>query len=244
MVNLQCLYDWFKRYSQSFYNDDKNTMRGILLKEKHSVRVAKNAVTLAQSIGFDSNRQIIAETIGLFHDLARYIQWSNFLSFNDAVTNFDHGEIGAEELRKTRILDELFLPPDQDVIFFAIRYHNKMTVPEESLEKLTFAKLIRDADKLDIFRTLPPIQADHNYSPILIDLLTAGQALPYSEVKTPADRRLVRLGWFYDINFKWTLDQLVAEGYLEQLLSSLPEIVPFMEIRGNFKKYIAQRSVV
>jgi hypothetical protein len=164
-----------------------------------------------------------------------------FHSFNDDATHFDHGTIGAEEIKKTGLLNALFSIHDQELIDFAIRHHNKMAVPEESPGKLLFAKIIRDADKLDIFRCLPPIQAEHDYSPTLLALLNRRAALPYAEVKTPGDKRLIRLGWLYGINFDWTLLHLVQEGYVEQLLTSLPDTIPLNTATHNFRDYIAQR---
>ena len=113
-------------------------------------------------------------------------------------------------------------------------------MPNASLSKMQFANITRDADKLDILRTLPPIEADHTYSPVLIELLRTNQTLSYSEVNTRADIRLIRLGWLYDINYSWTLAKLVEEGYTDKLLASLPNESPFDEIKANFSAYVKQ----
>lgn len=241
MATLQYLYSWFKKYSRSFYSDDQSVMSGILLKEEHSHRVAKNAADLALNLKLNDHSRIIAETAGLLHDTARYVQWIKFRSFSDPATKFDHGTIGAEELRSSGILADEFNTNDQELILFAIEHHNKLTIPEERPDKVLFAQILRDADKLDIFRRMPPIIADHNYSPTLIEHLQSGRPLPYSEIRTPADKRLIRLGWLYDINFNWTLTQLVQEGFAGQLLSSLPDTAPFNRIRQVFQETIGRR---
>jgi len=207
----------------------------VQLKESHSVRVANHARELAKNIGLSAEKADLAEVIGLLHDIARSEQ-AHFKTFNDALS-FDHGDRGVLRLKEAGILSPLD-DETREIILFAIKYHNKMLVPSTSPNKMLFARIIRDADKLDIFRSLPPVLADHNYSSFLVGLLRQGRVLPYSEVKTTADKRLIRLGWLYDINYQWTLAQLINEGYADELIGSLPNTHPFNEIKDGFRAYI------
>lgn len=234
MLTLATLYNWFHNYYCSFYSSDPDIMSMVQLKEGHSVRVAKYARSLAESIGLSAEKIVRAEMIGLLHDIARSEQ-AHYKTFNDLIS-FDHGDRGVLRLEEAGILDALDCE-SQEIILFSIKYHNKMTVPSASPDKMLFANIIRDADKLDIFKTLPPVLADHNYSSLLVELLREGKTLPYSEVKTIADKRLIRLGWLYDINYQWTLTQLIKEGYADEVLSSLPNTSLFDEIKNNFKAY-------
>lgn len=238
-MSIQLLYDWFRDYSQSFYSLDQKVTEGIRHKEDHSIRVAANSLALAQHLGLCRQEMQLAEAIGLLHDVARYTQWSRFKSFSDPSTQYDHGTEGAAILACNVVLHELFSKSELDTLLFAIKHHNKACVPDSIPNKLLMAKIIRDADKLDIFRTLSPVTAEHDYSPALISLLKQQRPLPYSEAKKPADRRLLRLGWLYDINFNWTLQQLVNEGYAHELLSSLPDNGTFNEIRAAFGRYLS-----
>ena len=238
MFDIATLYQWFHNYYCSFYSTDPEIMKMVQLKENHSVRVAEHARELGNSIGLSAEKADLAEVIGLLHDIARSEQ-AHFKTFNDSIS-FDHGDRGILRLEEAGILQTLDYKA-QDIILFSIKYHNKMTVPSASPDKMLFARIIRDADKLDIFRILPPILADHNYSPLLAEMLKNGRVLPYSEVKTTADKRLVRMGWFYDINYQWTLAQLVNEGYAEELVGSLPNGYPFNEIKDGFRAYITAK---
>lgn len=240
-MEITFLYDWFHRYSQAFYSSDAEIMRGIRLKEDHSVRVAANALAIAKDLGQKDRELTLAETAGLLHDTARHTQWTHFRSFNDSVTQYDHGTEGAAIVIDTGILNPQFTPAEQDAILFSIIYHNKIGVPADSPEKMLLANIIRDADKLDIFRTLPAVTAGHDYSPALLPLLQQMRPLPYDQAKKPADRRLLRLGWLYDINFDWTLRQVVAEGYADGLLSALPDAEPFTAIKTELSRYLASR---
>jgi len=238
MFNIATLYHWFHNYYYSFYSSDPEIMNMVKLKESHSVRVAKNARELAKSIGLSGEKADLAEVIGLLHDIARSEQ-AHFKTFNDLIS-FDHGDRGVLRIEEAGILDTLGRET-QEIILFSIQHHNKMTVPSASMNKMLFADIIRDADKLDIFRILPPVREEHHYSLPLVELLRKGRVLPYSEVKTTADKRLIRIGWFYDINYKWTLTQLVNEGYADELVRSLPDTPPFNEIKDGFRAYITAK---
>jgi len=241
MFNIDILYNWFHNYYHSFYSSDPEIMKMVQLKEKHSVRVAKNAQELGRKIGLSAEKIDLAERIGLLHDIARCEQ-AQLKTFNDGIS-FDHGDRGVLRLEETGILSPLDSEA-QEIILFAIKYHNKLTVPSASADKMLFARIIRDADKLDIFRLLPPVLAEHDYSPLLVELLIKGRSLPYSEVKTMADTRLIRLGWFYDINYQWTFAQLINEGYAEELLGSLPNTPTFNKLKDGFRAYITEKLTV
>ncbi len=241
MLHLTTFYEWFHKYYRNFYSSDPTIMSMVELKENHSISVAKNARELAKTIGLPVEKVNLAELIGLFHDIARSEQ-AHLKTFNDAIS-FDHGARGVMRLKEAGILHTLD-EQSQDIILFAIQHHNKMAVPHDSVEKMLFAHIIKDADKLDIFKVLPPVVPEHNYSPVLVELLKEGKVLPFSEIKSLADKKLIRLAWFYDIKYQWTLTQLVNEGYADTLLKSLPDTPPFDEIKDHFKAYLTTKLSV
>lgn len=236
--SLNNLYLWFHCYYERFYSSDEEIMRMVKLKEDHSLRVAHNARELAKELQLPEQQLIMAEIAGLLHDLARSEQ-AHLRSFHDALT-FDHGDRAVIRLTETGILDSLSAA-ERDMILFAVQYHNKMTVPESSCDNQLMVNIIRDADKLDIFRILPlPADTSHQYSPILIDLLLRDKPLPYREVKTPADKHLIRLGWLFDLNYPWTLRQLIDEGYPEQLLQALPDTPDLLPVKNKLMAFLRE----
>lgn len=239
MTVLGRLYEWFLEYVSTYYTKDPVVMHGVSIKEIHSQRVAAIAARLARHLCLNERQKIIAEVIGLFHDISRFRQITEYRTFVDS-ESFDHGDAGALELSKLGILSD-FSPAEQEIISFAIINHNKMLIKPAGQEHLLFAKIIRDADKLDIFRILPPIQANHEYSPKLINQLKQGSLLAYTDVLTAADKRLIRLSWFYDINFDWTLNQLVLEGHLKRQLDALPNTEDCAMIKAVMANYIRKR---
>ncbi|HWR05927.1 HD domain-containing protein [Sporomusa sp.] len=237
MSEIDYLYEWFQGYVKAYYTGDKFVMDRVLLKEAHSKRVAAISASLAAYLGLDDRQTLLAEVIGLVHDLSRFRQVTEYRTFVDA-ESFDHGDAGAEEFAHSGMLAG-FTDDELGMIRFAITNHNKMLIPPAGPQHELFAKIIRDADKLDIFRILPPIQANHDYSPKLISQLKTGGVLSYTDVKTMADKRLIRLSWFYDIYFDWTLAKLVAEGHLERQLAALPDTGDCVVIKETMKAYIS-----
>jgi putative nucleotidyltransferase with HDIG domain len=238
MLIITDFYQWFHNYYASFYSADPEIMAMVRFKEDHSIRVANCARDLAENISLTREEVNLAELCGLLHDIARGEQ-AQFKTFKDSLS-FDHGDRGMVRIEASGILDKLDSSL-KEIILFSIKYHNKLAVPSASPSKTQFANITRDADKLDILRTLHPIEADHTYSPALIELLRTGKNLSYTEVHTQADIRLIRFGWLYDINYSWTLTKLVEEGYTDKLLAALPNESPFDEIKAKFLTYLKNR---
>ena len=62
---------WIAAYSSSFHNEDKEAMWGIGLKEAHIGFVRRNCKELAQWLKLTEHDVLLAELIGLLHDVGR-----------------------------------------------------------------------------------------------------------------------------------------------------------------------------
>ena len=70
--------------------------------------------------------------------------------------SIDHAQLGCEILRQGNFLDELSAR-EREQVLTAIGNHNRLAIEDGLDEKtLLFAKLIRDADKCDIFPGVCP----------------------------------------------------------------------------------------
>ncbi|GAA0204934.1 HD domain-containing protein [Selenomonas dianae] len=252
---LHEMHTWMNGYMRSFRTDDSDVMRGIHLKEIHTGYVTANARALAKYLGCTAHDTALAEIIGLFHDVGRFRQYAVYRTFNDAVSE-DHADLGLHVLNEGDFLKRLS-PSDADAVCFAIRYHNKKEIaPTEDRRKLFFAKLIRDADKLDIYRVLLPFltadgaekapnfvpsDAAQEVSPDFIADFAAGGQADYYRLRTHGDRKIVRLLWIYDINFAWTLRRIVARGYVEAFTESIPKQEGIAEGVARMRAYIERR---
>ena len=252
---LHEMHVWMNDYMRSFRTDDPDVMLGIRLKEIHTGYVTTNARALAKHLGCNAHDMALAEIIGLFHDVGRFRQYAVYQTFNDAMSE-DHAELGLKVLAEEVAFLDRLRPQDADTVRFAIKYHNKREIaPTDDERKLFFAKLIRDADKLDIYRVLLPFlapdaaekapnfvpsDAAQEVSPDFIADFAAGRQADYYRLRTHGDRKIVRLMWIYDINFMWTLRRIVERGYVDAFIESLPAQEGIAEGVARLRTYIEQ----
>ena len=212
-------------YMRSFYTEDEEVQQAIRLKEVHTGIVTSIAVELAEHLRLSAHDVQLAEIMGLFHDVGRFRQFTIYRTFNDAVSE-DHAALGLKTLDELPFFSRL-APADEALVRFAIWNHNKKVIaPTEDARELFFARLLRDADKLDIFRVLRPFLAPPDgsgVSPDFLEKFIAGEQVDYTQIRTMDDRKLVRLMWVYDVNFSWTLRRIRERGYIEDIIAHLPE---------------------
>ena len=235
---LARMHEWMSRYMKSFYTDDAEVQRGILIKETHTGYVTANCVELSKFLRLPTHDVELAEIIGLFHDVGRFRQYSIYKTFNDADSE-DHADLALKVIDELEFFNEL-AAQDFEIVKFAIQNHNKKTVaPTDDARKLLFAKIIRDADKLDIYRVLEPFLAQANVdkmpqfiksgsrlvadiSPDFVENFVTGNQADYRKIRTNGDRKIVRLMWIYDVNFSWTMRKIVERGYIDKIVANLP----------------------
>ncbi len=135
----------------------------IRLKIDHTYRVAENAERIAESIGLDERGIFLAFAMGMLHDFGRFEQVKRYGTFIDR-KSIDHAELGADLLFRDGFIRDFFDEEDldqdtADLIEKVIRLHNKLALPEGLTDKeIQFCNLIRDADKIDIFRVLAEVE--------------------------------------------------------------------------------------
>ncbi|MBR6710304.1 MAG: HD domain-containing protein [Selenomonadaceae bacterium] len=232
---LREMHSWMADYMKSFYTEEDDVQNAIRLKELHTGYVTAHCRELAACLGLDEHRRQLAEIVGLFHDVGRFRQYTIYKTFNDSRSE-DHAELALKVLDELPFLKKLS-PEDEAVVRFAIGNHNKKAIPPtEDRQKLLMAKIIRDADKLDIYRVLQPyltgdtgegapnfieVQSRQEVSPDFLEIFVAGKQADYHQIRTHGDRKLVRLLWIYDVNFSWTLRRIVEAGYVDAIIASL-----------------------
>lgn len=126
---------------------------GIKLKYEHSYRVRDLSVKYAKELKFNDRDIYLASVIGLLHDIGRFKQWTIYKTFDDT-KSLDHGDLAIKILFDDNLISNLDLTDEEkDIVKFAIKNHNKLVVESTNDErKLKHVKLIRDTDKIDIFK--------------------------------------------------------------------------------------------
>lgn len=144
-LDLEKAQKEFIKYTEKY--DLKN--QNIKGKQLHSLRVMEISKRIAEMLNLSEEKIQIATLIGLLHDIGRFEQYIRF-KYYGVIKEFDHGDYAVQILKndiRKYIEDERY----DSIIFKAIKNHNKYKIEDELNEQEEiFAKLIRDADKIDI----------------------------------------------------------------------------------------------
>lgn len=256
---LEKMHNWMNDYMNQFVTDDEEVMQGIRIKMIHTGYVTAIAKELAEHLKLSKHDIQLAYIMGLFHDVGRFRQYSIYKTFNDAQSE-DHADLGLKVLAEEMPYMQELEQADAELLRFAIANHNKKTIqPTADKRKLLFARLLRDADKLDIYRVLTPYltpagvakapnfiksAASQLVSPAFVEAFAAGKQADYRQLKTHGDRKLVRLLWVYDINFSWTLNKIVERGYVELIIKYLPQQSGLEAGIKRLREYIKAKCAV
>jgi HD superfamily phosphohydrolase YqeK len=230
--------DIFDEFVKQFTREDD--FQNIELKARHSYAVSNNMLKLGNALDLSEEELRIARIIGLFHDLARFPQYYEFGTFRDDLT-FNHALKGVDILQQNNFL-KYESGQNKNLINTAILHHNKERIPVNELKKDEdlFCKLIRDADKLDIYETLINYHLDTKNrgdlnKAIELDLpqtetissgaikdVLEGKIVKGKNVHSLEDLILLQMGWVFDINFQATMKIIKDKKYIQQLAELLP----------------------
>lgn len=112
-----------------------------------------------------------------------------------------------------------------EIIRNAILNHNKLEVEQMDEKSLLFAKMIRDMDKVDIFRTLVvDFEMKFNADEISQEVLkqfSNSELVDKKIVKSASDEVLLYLSYIYDINFEESFDILVSTDNFDLFLGTI-----------------------
>ena len=248
---------WFDDYVAGLYRDDEFVNANLKSKEEHSRRTCREMLYLANEIGLADNQKRIAEVTALFHDIGRFKQFVKYRTYSD-VRSVDHCLLGLEVLREEKVLDGVE-GKERELIEKAIEYHGLMELPGNLDGELSlFSKLLRDADKLDIFYVVT--QSYRQYrdnpekftlevefpdeagcSPEVVEGVLRGRRIDYSSLRTLNDMKLLQLAWVYDVNFPATLKRIRERRFLEMLIDFLPETGDIEAVRKKIFQYVDSR---
>jgi len=206
-AGLERLYNG---YVDSFRNADGVLPEMIGLKLRHTRGVVDDAVLIMEGEGWSSDDCLTGRASALLHDTGRYSQWQEFGTFQD-LKSVDHARRAVEVITREGWLAGL-AAAERKVVLSAVALHNRRELPE-GLDNVIAAqaRLVRDADKLDIFRVIETAAADGMLdrnpemtwglrmdgtpAPDVMRAVAAGTTIDYAQVKSLADFILIQVGW-------------------------------------------------
>jgi len=136
-----------------------------------------------------------------------------------------------------------------------VTLHNVFSLPEKLDEStLLFARLVRDADKLDILRVVIDYFGQERgsraeavalglpdgpgYSPAVLASLKRGDMVRKADLKTRNDIKLLQLAWLYDLNFAASLRMVEERDYIQKLAAALPRNAEMDQVLGLVREYV------
>ncbi len=254
--DLQFYRSWYKDYSNSFHSSDEEAWKNHSLKIEHTDHVCSNIVSIARDLSLGRREVMLAETVALFHDLGRFRQYAEYKTFQDRKSR-NHGLLAAMTLIENNVLKHL---PDeeQQLVIQTIKFHNAFAIPDTFDDYATlFLKMVRDADKLDIFRVFieyyessPENRASatafglpdtDTYSPSVISSLHNRRTASYRLLKTENDFKLLKLSWIYGLHFNYSLRIVQDNQYIKILAEKLPQTDEIRSAVAEVENYVKEK---
>jgi len=239
--DFRMLVQQFKNYTGSLMIPDQYMQDHIDLKVRHTYDVIGNIRIIAKDSGLPENDIQLAKIIALVHDIGRFQQFLTYGTFDDSLS-VNHAELGIRVLEESKFFQILSGKIDPELIRQSVLNHNTPRIIITPDERVTlFSKLLRDADKVDIwrlmtikdvvFKIIDQIQPDQYVVPEGIHhSFMNGVTVPSYLAESLNDYRLLRLSWMYDMNFPATFRLLIRKNYASVIVSRIPPSEQLNEI--------------
>ena len=278
VINRKNVINAFAEYVRNYDPSDEK----IKLKIDHTYRVAGLCQRIAESLGLSEPDVDIAWLLGTLHDIGRFEQIRRFGTFNDA-QSVDHAEFGADLLFKEGLIRkfaegyyeecELAEPENQEdeqiiknnehhnkdtgLLEMAIRQHNKYRVKEDLTERQRmFCDILRDADKVDIFKVNADIPMEIIYD-VTTEELKNGvitkevlesfykkETVLKSVRRSAVDHIVGHISLLFELVYKESYRQAKEQGYVYKLLdfkSDVPEVnAEFDDMRKYIDEFLME----
>ena len=278
VINRKNVINTFAEYVRNYDPSDEK----IKLKIDHTYRVAGMCQRIAESLGLSEPDVDIAWLLGMLHDIGRFEQIRRFGTFNDA-QSVDHAEFGADLLFKEGLIrkfaegyyEEYELArsgneeaeqiiknnehhnKDTGLLEMAIRQHNKYRVKEDLTERQRmFCDILRDADKVDIFKVNADIPMEIIYD-VTTEELKNGvitkevlesfykkETVLKSVRRSAVDHIVGHISLLFELVYKESYRQAKEQGYVYKLLdfkSDVPEVnAEFDDMRKYVDEFLME----
>ena len=228
----------YVRYAKGF--DLKNPE--VMARFHHTFRIVEYAKDIARSIGLVPKDINLAMLCALLIDIGRYRQYEMYKTFIDA-KSFDHAMEGYNILKYNNYIAKYTKDTEeQEIVLKAVRNHNKYTIEDGLTEReLLFAKIARDADKLDIM-----MEQGNTINGIIV--LNAKYIKPFQEqrlyknegVTGEYELTLRTLAFVYDFNFKYSYEFVKENNIIDKKIDLIMAHSSSLGILDYLKKIITE----
>ena len=224
MIDILKAKKAFKEYVKDYDIENKQ----ISLKISHIERTSQIAKKIAESLNLDKEDVELAELIGLLHDIGRFEQIKKYHTFVDK-NSINHGEYGVKILFEDgKIRNFIETSEFDDIISKAIINHNRNVI-EDGLTKRQelHSKIIRDADKTDIFYvlTVDDVKTIYETKDMSNEKITdeiyrefiEDRKIDYNIKQSAADTIISHFAYVFDFYFDYGLRYIYDKKYIQKL---------------------------
>jgi hypothetical protein len=253
MERFLLIKNLFESTVSSYLTEDSKFNEKIILKKDHSFNVVENIEKIAQSLDASEDELVVSKCIALLHDVGRFEQLKKYDTFSDKKSE-DHAALGVKIIDEAEILD-CFEEDEREDIRIAISNHNKFTISSFNNERTEmYAKLIRDADKLDIYRLVTEYYSKNNHiknSTIELELpekssisrkvyeaVMKERNANYNDLESLADFKILQMAWVYDINYKRSFKIINEKSYIKNVYDSMSKNDEVIDVYRKVKIYL------
>jgi len=236
--DLARLKTWFDEYVSGYTTNDSEYNYPFRLKIDHTKRVCENIIMIGKAVNLSDDELILAETMALFHDIGRFEQYARYSTFRD-IDSENHAKLSLRQMAVHGVLSKN-TADEKRLITKAIGYHNVATLPDVKDEKeLFYMRLLRDADKLDIWKVVIDYyhERDHfqstaielnllddpTWSDHILEAVMNKKIARMKDLKTLNDFKLLQISWVFDLNFAPSFKAVENRKYLKQIEATLPQ---------------------
>lgn len=251
------LTEWFTVFTNTSEEESEALRLNFEIKREHTKRVVEEITYIGNAFGLSQMELNMAEIIALLHDIGRFEQYRNYGTFSDHRSE-NHAELSLKIMKERNILHP-FAPDVRELIYCSVRYHNRPSLPvTETARCLFWSKLLRDADKLDIWRVVTDYYHRSNgernvalelelpdtpgISSAVFETLMKGEIVNMRDVRNLNDIKLLQAGWIYDINFEPSISRVRERRYIDLLKEVLPETDEVRMIFDNITSFMGNHN--
>lgn len=239
MVDVELAKKRFLKYTEKFDLKNENIER----KQQHSLRVMQISKEIAKKMKLEKEKIKLAALIGLLHDIARFEQYTIYGTFRD-FDSIDHGDYGVQILEKD-IRKYINVDEYDEIIKKSVKNHNKYKIEEGlDIEEELFAKIVRDADKIDIIyeavdtfwkKEKDVLEIEHGkLSEKMLEDFYSYMVSNSLNSASRADQILRFASFIFDINFKCSFEMLKENDNISKMIDRFNYQIP--ETREEMQK--------
>ncbi|WP_321286298.1 HD domain-containing protein [uncultured Sunxiuqinia sp.] len=258
--NIQAARNFFEKYTAVFLKQSDPKMAEVLaLKREHSLQVSKISGVVATNLMLEEEDILLAEIIGLLHDVGRFEQFVQYQSFNDEQSE-NHAQLGVNILREQTFFKNL-TEVKKNLITQVILNHNKEGISlKEDKMIVTYSQILRDADKLDIWETcVKNLNRDGSFkldaishglpaagtvSDNIVKSIKSHKPAKRKDMESVNDYKLAIMSMIFDLNFRVSFQLLNEKQLIKKLYESMSKKDVVIDAYRELRLYIENKFIV